>query len=130
MLELRFVAAAVWFCSCACAGGDASPDASRSDGAQPEQPAAASPATALADDAEAQVLGGEGDPTTEGSNTNWMPTQPWLDSVRRPEARERPDPRRPSGGQQGAEQPGGAQPGEPSSSGASSGSNNSTRAPD
>jgi len=143
MPELRFVAAAVLICSWACAGGDA-PDPSDSNGAQPlaqpEQPSATSAATAqLADDPDAKVIGGGQSPATEGSNTNWMPTQPWLDVAHRPQARERLDPRKPGGSQQGnldstpdqdqpATLPG--QQEQSSSSGSSSGSSDSTPGPD
>jgi hypothetical protein len=145
MPKLRFVAAAVGLCavcSWACAGGDAAPDASDSDGtqplAQPEQPRAASPAQ-LTDDADPEVLGGGDKPIIEGSNTNWRPTEPWLEIARRPQAQERPDPRKPQGGPQSntdsTPDPGQpstrpAQPGESSSSSSSSGSNDSTPSPD
>lgn len=148
MRKLRFVAAAVLSCSWACAGSDA-PEPSGSDGARPlagqESPRTTSSATAqLADSPNPDVVsGGEDDPTTEGSNTNWMPTDPWLDDANRPQAHERPDPRKPGGGPQGNPastpnpvappmQP--AQQGSSSasgqSSGSSSGSNNSTPSPD
>ena len=104
MPDLRFVAAAILLCSWACAGGDGS-EPSDGNGAQslpqPEQPGATSSTTALlADDPDAKVLGGGANPSTEGSNTNWRPTEPWLDDARRPQARERPDPRKPAAGQQ------------------------------
>jgi hypothetical protein len=143
MSKLRFVATAVWFCSWACAGGDAAPGAADSAGAQPlaqpEQPRAGSPATAkLADDADPEVLGGGENPTTEGSNTNWRPTEPWLDVARRPPEKERSDPRKPGSGQQGnADMPdqdppstAPGQQGESSSSGSGSGSNNSAPSPE
>lgn len=143
MRKLRFVAAAVLICSWACASGDA-PEPSDSDGTGPlagqESPSTTSSATAqLADGPTADVVGGgEDDPTTEGSNTNWMPTDPWLDDAPLPQAHERPDPRKP-GSPQGnpastpapSTQP--AQQGASSASGqssSSSGSNNSTPSPD
>jgi hypothetical protein len=143
MPKLRLVAAAVWLASWACAGGDA-PEPSDPSGApplaQPGQPGATSSATAqLADEADPEVLSGAGNPTTEGSNTNWMPTEPWLDDAHRPPLRGRPDPRKPAGGQQSnmdsapdpeppSSPPG--QPGPSSSSGSSSASNNSMPSPD
>jgi hypothetical protein len=146
MRKLRFVAAAVLMCSWACAGGD-EPDSSN--GAQPlarqERPGTTSSASAeVADDPDEEVVGGaEQDQTTEGSNTNWMPTEPWLD-LQRPPAHARTDPRRPPGGQLSNTSPGPAQgqpstsPGQESessssgsnSSGSSSGSNDSTPSPD
>lgn len=148
MRKLRFVAAAVLMCSWACAGGDA-PDPSGSDGELPptgqELPSTPSAAPAqVADDAQAEVVSGSQNPTTEGSNTNWMPTQPWLDDLQRPQAHERPDPRKPGGGQQGnpistphpdrpsfpPEQPGESSASGSSSSASSSGSNDSTPSPD
>lgn len=142
MPQLRFIAAAVLLCSWACAGGDAS-EPSDNNGAQslaqPEQPGAASSTTAkLADDPDAKVLGGGETPSTEGSNTNWRPTEPWLDAAHRPQARERTDPRKPAGGQQGnmdsapdQDQPSTlpGQEAQTSSSGSSSGSSNSTPSP-
>lgn len=145
MPDFRFVAAAVFICSWACAGGDA-PGPSDSDGAQrlarPELPGSTSSATAqLADDPREEVVSGGENPTTEGSNTNWMPTEPWLEGLHRPQARERPDLRKPVAGQQGnASSPDPATPsplprrqGESSSSDSSSSgpsSNDSTPSPD
>jgi hypothetical protein len=139
MFELRFVAAAVAICSWACAGGD-QPEPSDRDGAprsaQLEQPGPASSAAAqLPDDPDSEVLGGRENPTTEGSNTNWRPTEPRLGEARHP--RERPEPRTPAGNQQGNVDPSPDQdesstlPEQPSSaSGSGSGSNNSTPSPD
>lgn len=149
MRKPRFVAAAVLMCSWACAGGDA-PEPSGSDGELPlarqELPSTPpSEGTAqLADDPQGEVVGGSQNPTTEGSNTNWMPTQPWLDDLQRPRAHERPDPRKPGGGPQGnpistppperpsfpPEQQGASSASGSSSSGSSSGSNDSTPSPD
>jgi len=148
MPELRFVAAAVLICSWACAGGDA-PDPSDSNGAQPlarpEQPSATSSGAAqLGDAPDAEVIGGGESPATEGSNTNWRPIQPWLDDLHQPPAHERPDPRKPAGGQQGNTdsapdpdapstlpgQQGQSSSSGSSSSGSSSGSGNSTPSPE
>ncbi len=152
MRKLRFVAAAVLICSWACAGGDG-PDSPGSDGEQPlarqERRGITSSATAeVADHPDEEVVSGaEQEQTTEGSNTNWRPTEPWLD-LQRPPAHERPDPRKPPGGQLSNTSPGPAQgppsipPGQESessssgsnssgsnSSGSGSGSNDSTPSP-
>jgi hypothetical protein len=90
MPKPAFATVLLWFCCWACAGGDAARE--DSEGAQPLEQHGAAPSTTapLAEDANPQVLGGEENPTTEGSNTNWMPTDPWLVGARRPE-----DPRKP-----------------------------------
>lgn len=142
MRKLPFVAAAVWICSSACAGGDAQETSDSSEAQSLERPASGAGASGpaqLAEDTNPKVLGGNETHTTEGSNTNWRPIDPWLEGERRPPTRERTDPRKPGGGQQGnldsipdpnTPSTRSGQEGESGSSGSSSGSDDSTPSPD